>query len=55
MTETLNKMVIFSTGIAIGYYLGKRKKCSDCDKKEYVINELKLPAYVRTANLWKYH
>ena len=55
MTETLNKMVIFSKGIAIGYYLGKRKKCSDCDKKEYVINELKLPAYVRTANLWKYH
>ncbi len=55
MKETLNKMIIFSTGIAIGYYLGQRKKCCDCNKKDYVINELKLPAYVRTGNLWKYH
>jgi len=55
MKETLNKMIIFSTGIAIGYYLGKRKKCSDCDTKDYVINELKLPAYVRGSKLWKYH
>ncbi len=55
MKETLNKMIIFSTGIAIGYYLGRRKKCSACDKKDYVINELKLPAYVRSPNLWKYN
>jgi len=55
MKETLNKMIVFSTGIAIGYYLGCRKKWSGCNNKDYVINELKLPAYVRTGNLWKYH
>ena len=55
MKETLNKLLLFSTGITIGYYLGQRKKCSDCNKKDYVINELKLPAYVRIGNLWKYH
>ena len=49
------KSILFSTGIAIGYYLGKRRKCSDCDKKDYVINELKFPPYIRSANLWKYH
>ena len=55
MKETLNKMFLFSTGIAIGYYLGQRKKCSGCDKKDYVINELKFPPYLRSVNLWKYH
>jgi hypothetical protein len=37
MDEKMNKLLIFSGGILIGYLIGKTKKCDLCFAKDYMI------------------
>lgn len=51
MNENITKLVIFGGCLAIGYIIGNNKieinKCHGCEIRDYVINELKIPAYAR--------
>ncbi len=47
MNENINKLIIFSGGILIGYIIGKKETCSKCQDKNYIIKQLKSPAYCR--------